>query len=174
MLILPNMFCIRVIMLLILYTQKAAFSRLPRYQHLHGGPSLNFDVSIIFCSTAITHWWYISIFPLFVIRPHPFYSTTTTTNEHCVVNRKSILGSFLTRQWQKISGDLKRGILWNICDAFVTKMQKCKIYQWCMVLCKKMIRHQNVLEKKISKNKKWWSSHERVNVTDIQWWTKRF
>ena len=124
MLILPNMFCIRVIMLLILYTQKAAFSRLPRYQHLHGGPSLNFDVSIIFCSTAITHWWYISIFPLFVIRPHLLYSPTTTNEQHCAVTN-NIPGRFPTRQWQKIASDLKRGTLWNICDAFVTKMQKC-------------------------------------------------
>ena len=79
-----------------------------------------FDVSIIFCSLTITHWWYISIFPLIVNRPHLFSKTSSVCRE-----QTSIPERFLRRWWQENLKWLKR----ECCETFVPiRDQNAKCY----------------------------------------------
>ena len=98
---LANIFIYIRVILLTLCEQKASFS-LPLLINMVVHHQI-FDVSIIFCSLTITHWWYISIFPLIVNRPHLFSKTSSVCRE-----QTSIPERFLRRWWQENLRWLKR------------------------------------------------------------------
>ena len=71
--------CARVILSCLCFIHKKHYFFSLSYQHsLHGGPSLNFDVSIIFCSLDDNTLMIYFYFPFSSLLGHIIYSNATT------------------------------------------------------------------------------------------------